>query len=129
MLNDVLRKLPYAVHTNRELGFMLSGRKPLACFVDGKDCFPDVVVRYLRLFDRYVADGRLIRSDHFSDVAWGKQHHILFAIPSEEWRIDTMLELLLSSGHWTAQHERRQGELLGYEDWMNDYWLDQVFGH
>ena len=79
MLSSLLRSLPYLVHTNRELGLMLAGEKPMASFVDGRGCFPEVVERYLRLFDRHVA-------------------------------------------------ERRQGELLGYADWMNDYWLEFIYG-
>jgi hypothetical protein len=131
MLNDLLRGLPYLVHTNRELGLMLAGTKPLAYFVDGKGCFPDVVLRYLRLFDRHVAEGRIIRFDHFSD-AWGRKHYvahrILFALPGEEWRLRAMVDLMLSDAPWSQDLERRQGELLGYEDWMNDYWLTSVYG-
>ncbi|OYU73906.1 MAG: hypothetical protein CFE32_19505 [Alphaproteobacteria bacterium PA3] len=116
------------VHTNRELGLMLAGEKPLACFVDGKGRFPDVLIRYLKLFDRHVAAGRLVRLDHFSEATWGICHHILFALPGEEWRISKMLDLVLSGGEWNATKERRQGELLGYADWMNDYWLEHCFG-
>ncbi|MGE3935426.1 MAG: hypothetical protein AB7F67_19355 [Rhodospirillaceae bacterium] len=125
MLNERLRGLPYLVHTNRELGLMLAGKKPLAYFVDGKDRFPEVVCRYLRLFDRHVEAGRIVRCDHLSDAAWGTCHRILYALPSEEWRIQAMLDLV-SSGEWSSDHERRQGELLGYADWMNDYWLEQI---
>lgn len=127
MLNDLLRGLPYLVHTNRELGLMLAGAKPLACFADGKDCYPDVVSRYLRLFDRHVGTGRIIRRDHYSDANWGRCHRILFALPNEEWRIEAMLELILSKDQWTADKERRQGELLGYDNWMNDYWLTFIY--
>lgn len=127
MLNDFLRGLPYLVHTNRELGLMLAGQKPLSCFVDGKGLFPDVVSRYLRLFDRHVAAGRIIRFDHLSNAAWGTRHHILFALPNEDWRIQSMLDLVLSNDPWTADQERRQGELLGYADWMNDYWLEHSY--
>ena len=75
MLSSLLRSLPYLVHTNRELGLMLRGKKPLASFVDGKDCFPEVVTRYLKLFDRYVAEGRILREDHFSEVS-GRMSYI-----------------------------------------------------
>jgi hypothetical protein len=30
---------------------------------------------------------------------------------------------LKSSSIWSDEHERREGELLGYEPWMNDYWI------
>ena len=128
MLNNLLTNLPYLVHTNRELGLMLAGRKPLAVFVDGRDRFPEVVRRYLRLFDRHVALGAITRSDHFSMAAWGECHHILFTLPGEEWRVQAMLDLILSNEPWTSAHERPQGELLGYDDWMNDHWLTCVYG-
>lgn len=128
MLNDLLKGLPYLVHTNRELGLMLAGKKPLACFADGEDCYPDVVSRYLRLFDRHVAAARFFRRDHYSEAGWGQCHRIFFALPNEEWRIDEMIELRLSIHPWSADMERREGELLGYADWMNDYWLSHVYG-
>lgn len=123
-----MNELPYQLHTNRELGLMLAGVKPLAMFVDAKDRFPDVVARYLRLFDRHVAAGSLIRRDHLSGHTQSRAyalHQILFALPSEAWRIDAMIELKVFST-WTDEHERREGELLGYEGWMNDYWIDRL---
>lgn len=120
-------KLPYKLHTNRELGLMLAGTKPLAMFVDGEGRFPEVLLRYFRLFDRHVASGCLIRRDHFS--RWSPayvSHRVLFALPSEAWRIDAMIELK-ESPDWTPDHERREGELLGYEDWMNDHWLGLAY--
>jgi hypothetical protein len=42
--------LPYVIHTNRELGLMLKGIKPLAKFVDGEGRFPDVMLRYFQMF-------------------------------------------------------------------------------
>jgi len=109
---------------------MLAGRKPLASFADGSNCFPEVMNRYLRLFDRPVADGRFVRRDHFSEVA-GRQtytcHRVLFALPGEEWRMQAMIDLMSADEPWTPEHERREGELLGYDGWMNDYWLDLVY--
>jgi hypothetical protein len=131
MLNELLRSLPYLVHTNRELGLMLKGEKPLASFVDVKDCFPDVVRRYHRMFDRHVAEGRMARLEHFSDENADQpyiSHRILFALPGEEWRMQAMLDLMSGTEPWTEKHERRQGELLGYKDWMNDHWLDSIYG-
>ena len=119
-------KLPYPLHTNRELGLMLRGIKPLAVFADGKGCFPEAAFRYLRLFDRYVAAGKLVRTDHFEAPNSSRDftlHTILFALPDEAWRIPAMIEVR-SSAQWSRSHERREGELLGYEDWMNDYFID-----
>ena len=121
--------LPYRVHTNFELGMMLRAQKPLACFSDWEGPPHPVVQRYFRMFDRHVAAGRFVRRDHATpgnDKAnvpgsW----MVLFALPEETWRIDAMIELNkdLTSGGWTAEHERRQGTLLGYEEWQNDIWL------
>jgi hypothetical protein len=50
-------------------------------------------------------------------------HRIFYSLPGEEWRVDAMLDLFASPGPWSATHERRQGELLGYADWQNEIWL------
>ena len=118
-------KLPYTLHTNRELGLMLAGKKPLARFCDAKDQFPEVVLRYLRLFDRYIANGTLVRADQFEEPNLHRSftlHCIHFALPGEVWRIAAMIELH-ASPKWSLAHERREGELLGYADWMNDHWI------
>lgn len=43
-----------------------------------------------------------------------------YTLPGEEWRIDEYEKLLDSETSWTLQHERREGELLGYTDEEND---------
>lgn len=127
MLNDLLRSLPYQVHTGRELGLMLAGSKPLSYFIDVEGQFPAVMVRYFRLFDSHVDRGNLVRRDHFSAESGHRHHRILFALPGEEWRMQAMIELMTSFDAWTEYLERRQGELLGYQDWMNDYWVEFVY--
>ena len=120
-----ISSFPYLIHTNRELGMMLRGEKPLANFCDVRDRFPEVVTRYLRLFDRHVASGRFIRHDHLSTASESSQqvlHRILFALPGEEWRIQAMVELH-EKQNWTQALERREGELLGYTDWQNDFYM------
>ena len=119
----------YLIHTNRELGLMLAGIKPLAVFVDAKDHFPEIVVRYLRLFDKHVLNGKMCRRDHFLPWGFDKNltlHRILFALPGEEWRIDEMITLK-SSKTWSRDHEKREGELLGYQDWMNELHLKMSY--
>jgi len=118
------------IHTNRELGMMLRGEKPLAKFSGIRDRFPDVVERYIRLFDRHVASGRFVRRDHFlaipeiSRAEWGESFQtIYFALPNEVWRIDAMIELRSHVGRWKEAQERQEGSLLGYEDWQNDIWI------
>jgi hypothetical protein len=130
MLNSMLRSLPYLVHTNRELGLMIEGRKPFAMFSECKDCWVEAVERYLRLFDRPILEGRLTRMDHFAPSLPPNArivHRVGFALPGEEWRMQAMMDLMTANERWTSAHERRQGELLGYEDWMNDYWLENIF--
>lgn len=118
-------QLPYVLHTNRELGLMLAKKKPLAHFADAEGRFPESVERYIRLFDRHVESGEFIRRDILvapDDRRAYKLHRILFALPGEEWRVDELVKLL-QSPIWGPEQERREGELLGYEDWMNDHFL------
>jgi hypothetical protein len=126
MLTNELRQLPYLVHTNRELGLMLSGIKPLAYFLAVAGREPDCLVRYWRMFDRHVATGRLIKGEFVEPIPEMPDlelRRIFYALPGEKWRIEAMRELLTHLGEWSRDHERRQGELLGYEDWQNDYWI------
>jgi len=123
--------LPYQIHTNRELGLMLKGTKPLAAFSDVYGGFPDVVDRYLAMFDRHVDTGRFVKTAFVvlnmqGTVRSYNVHHILYALESEEWRLAEMLALKLEmlSG-WSAEQERREGRLLGYEEWQNDIWIEK----
>ena len=125
-LPPALAALPYQIHTNRELGLMLKGVKPLACFSDWYDHRSEVLERYLRLFDHHAQSGVFVRREY---VAWHRRggwrgaHVFLYALPHEEWRIDAMIELRSNLSAWTAVHERREGHLLGYEEWQNDLWI------
>jgi hypothetical protein len=120
--------LPYRVHTNRELGMMIRGEKPLAVFCDGYDDFPDVVLRYLRMFDRHVAAGRFVKREyvvpersHPKVRGW---HTILYALPDEDWRIDEMIALRFNQ-EWSREAEREEGRLLGYSDWQTEVWMSR----
>jgi hypothetical protein len=127
---STIGELPYQPHTNRELGMMLRGEKPLARFTDGFGHFPEVVERYLRLFDRQVEAGRLVKREYVVPDRSGQVlgwHTIIFALPDEEWRIDPMIELWLSEG-WSDEKEREEGRLLGYEEWQNDFWVKRFAG-
>jgi hypothetical protein len=121
-----LCRLPYLVHTNRELGLMLRGTKPLAYFMDVVGHEPDICVRYWRMFDRHVAVGRLIRHEVIEpcpDLPQLEYRQLFYALPGHAWRLDAMLTLLNEPGAWSDDRERRFGELLGYKDWQNDTWL------
>jgi hypothetical protein len=126
--------LPYKVHTNRELVLMLRGTKPLATFSDWypalevTDIIPD------RLFDPYVACGKFDKREYIRlldapipsklGVVRGSRH-VLYALPSESWRIDEYIQLweVAAKSGWSEELERREGELLGYEDWQNDIFM------
>ena len=126
MRSKWLGQLPYLVHTNRELGLMLKGTKPLAYFMDIVGHEPDICIRYWRMFDRHVALGRLTRRELIEACPGQPQleYRMLFsALPGHEWRIDAMVTLLKQPGAWSDSRERRFGELLGYEGWQMDYWL------
>jgi hypothetical protein len=124
-LSSHLKALPYQVHTNRELGLMLRGVKPLAAFADYEGHFPEVVLRYLRMFDRHVAAGRFVRRDLIIDKELGQLRCVYFALPKEEWRIQAMIDLRARPGKWTREMEREEGELLGYTTEQNEIWLSR----
>ena len=130
MHSEALRSLPYLVHTNRELGLMLAGSKPLALmgYLEGDEL--DVIIRYLRMFDRHAVAGRFVRHEQVraTQIPGRSQHRILYALPGEEWRINAMLELLDRPGCWSPGKEREFGTLLGYEDWQNDVWAARLPG-
>jgi hypothetical protein len=125
VLPEGLRSLPYLLHTNRELGLMLRGTKPLAFFsyIDGNEV--DCVLRYMRMFDRHVAAGRFGKREQISPVNGLLYRQVFYTLPNEGWRVDAMLELLALPGAWSNERERRYGALLGYEDWQNDVWLSR----
>ena len=135
MISDWLspEALGYQVHTNRELGMMLQELKPLAVFCDDYGMSVEVVARYLRLFDRHVSTGRFERREYVELWPDGagetrRVHVILYALPGESWRIDAMIELRGHLSSWSAEAERREGELLGYAGWQNDIWMRERFG-
>jgi hypothetical protein len=117
----------YELHTNRELGLMLRGSKPLAFFAEPYGRFGEVLFRYFRMFDRHVARGALVKREYLelADTSLFV-HVVLYATPSEEWRIDAMIQLRLQwEGPWTDEHERTEGSLLGYTDRQNDIWINR----
>ncbi len=134
MLPDALRSLPYLVHTNRELGLMLRGSKPLAYFGYLRGNEPDCMLRYFRMFDRHVSDGRFIKRVETEEVSvpYLPYKHFdrwFYALPDQAWRISAMLSLLHEPGAWSDDREGRFGSLLGYEDWQNDFWLRRVIAN
>ena len=126
-----IRQAPYLVHTGFELPLMLEGRKPMAVFSDVSSA--DWLEEIMTLFAPHVREGGLCLrvsdaparhpppSGPMSQVII---RHVFYALPGEEWRIDAYLDLWRDGG-WSDAHERREGELLGYENWQNDWWIQQ----
>jgi len=105
---------------------MLKGIKPLAYFMDVVGTEPDICIRYWRMFDRHVAAGRLTKREVIEAIPNLSQHsyrRLFYALPGQEWRIDSMLALLREPTPWSDERERCFGALLGYTDRQNDYWL------
>ncbi len=130
--------LPYAVHTGRELAMMLAGTKPLAAFVDEYPSFHGGDVIPERDFEPHVASGRLIKREQIflpaanAPIVKGQRiglRRVLYAQPSEEWRIDAYLRLWASAdtSGWSEELERQEGTLLGYEDWQVDWHIPHRF--
>ncbi len=118
--------LGYPIHTNRELGLMLRGLKPLAAFTMIVGDEPSALVRYLRLFDRHAAQGKFVREEKIDRSGVLSVRRVFYARPGEEWRIQAMSRLLNERRGWTLDGERREGFLLGYEEWETERWLDHL---
>lgn len=118
--------LPYKVHTNRELALMLAGVKPLAVFDVASTDSDDDEDSPEKYFAPYVASGRFIRREHtYRDG----RLQLLYALPTETWRIDSYIRLLetAQTAGWSEDSERMQGALLGYEDWQNDAYIETIY--
>ncbi|MCV3766677.1 hypothetical protein [Rhizobium sp. TRM95796] len=120
------RHAPYLIHTDFELPLMLEGRKPLAVFSSDpeSDWFDELKAR----FAPHIAAATFVERDvtllrSYRDFSYPVRT-LLYAQPAEAWRIQAYLDLW-SEGAWDETHERREGELLGYEDWQIDWWLER----
>lgn len=99
-------------HEGQELKLMLCKKKPLAIFSTD---YPNHLEHPEIKFRDYVAQGRFIRGELSIS-----QHikHIYFSQPSENWRINRMIEidhhLFILKQPTSECLEREIGELLGY---------------
>ncbi|MDP9127150.1 MAG: hypothetical protein M3N08_02665 [Pseudomonadota bacterium] len=126
-----LDDFPYKVHTNRELKMMLEGNKPLSAFCDvfpanhGFEVIPE------RYFDPYVSKGVLIKQEHIRRSSSGRDdtRMVLYATPKEEWRIKAYILLweTVAKAGWNEGFERMEGSLLGYEEWQNDWFIENRY--
>ena len=135
-----LRDLPYELHTNNELKFMLERGKPMAAFcIEYPNAFPPDLCEQIipeKAFAPYVADGTLERRELVEPLAKPLPNHphirgtrrVFYAVPHEAWRIDAYIMLLDASAAagWNEGFERLEGSLLGYEHWQTDIWLARL---
>jgi hypothetical protein len=118
-------------HEGRELELMLSGDKPLSMFVEA---LPTEFKSFSEQdFDRLVSQGKLVKQVSIETIPapggkTGKIRRVLYALPSEEWRIKA---LLLVQGlyaslapSWRPDLERVIGLLLGYSRGDIEKFLD-----
>jgi len=130
------RELSYEVHTNRELEFMLDGRKPLAhfsdfIFDDHDPCEPR------EGFERQVESGAFVKHEaqelgepfrSNGRLVKGIMHRF-YALEDEAWRIPAylLLKKVQDKHPWNDALESLEGSLLGYTDEQNDEWLAKLY--
>ena len=129
--------LPYEVHTNRELEFMLERGKPLAHFCDAYPAEPNEEIFPEEAFRPYVENGTLVKREFVELLREPppREHphirgnrHLFYARLSEAWRIDAYILMMAAAAKagWSEGFERFQGSLLGYEEWQTDVHLERL---
>ena len=129
-----MRDVPYLNHSGFELPLMLDGRKPFSKFADLETS--EWLNRIIARFAPFVEQGRIIerivrRSMHNATTPSSQRStlcELYYALPDEEWRIDANIDLFEAAATSTWDHlkERREGELLGYTDWQNDWHINSL---
>jgi hypothetical protein len=128
-------RTPYLTHTGYELPLLLEGRKKLARM---SDVYPPMAFEGEDRFEHWVAKGVLHREevnqpfDEPVQTSRGQTylgHRTVYYTPKgEEWRIPA-IKLISDasdrSGGWNEYFERLEGMLFGYEDWQNDWWINE----
>ncbi|WP_159009920.1 hypothetical protein [Bradyrhizobium sp. S69] len=123
-----LSEAPYLIHTGYELPLLLDGRKKLARMIHE---YPPMTFDGEHRFDHWVAEGLLHREEVIEPFDAPTKGYLglrtVFYTPKgEEWRIPAR-ELIWRGCRkgWNEHFERLEGMLFGYEDWQNDWWIDQ----
>jgi hypothetical protein len=131
-----LREAPYLVHTGYELALMIEGRKQFARM--GGDYYPPDRYEVEDRFDRFVAQGLLhkeVELEKFAEPLRLKDGRVLegfrtvyYTRIGQEWRIAAWQLISRASRKtgWNENFERLEGMLFGYEDWQNDWWIDDL---
>jgi hypothetical protein len=124
-------RAPYLFHTGYELPLLLEGRKKLAFFPFDSDDDRSFDSRLKAHFDHFVAAGLLHAEENLyvlPDSAGRRIGDVYYTAKGEEWRIPA-LKLIRraasAAGGWNEVFERLEGTLMGYEDWQNNWWLEQ----
>jgi hypothetical protein len=109
-------------HEGRELELMLSGKKPMAMFTEVLPVESQIPEQE---FAEYVESGKIVKREVFEPGPRLPGHpeetkirRVLYALPTETWRIDAMImlsEVYQRHPGWDAGLERMIGSLLGYE--------------
>jgi hypothetical protein len=122
--------VPYLIHTGYELPLLLDGRKKLARM---SHAYPPMRFDGEHRFDHWVAEGALHREEIIDPFDSTVKNHVgnrtvLYTPKGEEWRIpahNLVWQASAKSEGWNEHLERLEGMLFGYEDWQNDWWIDQ----
>ena len=118
-------------HEGRELELMLAGKKPLAMFYEAvvlpvSDFYPK------EDFMPHVEAGTFIRRDEIypsrhSDIP---AHNVYYALAREAWRLEEIHQLqaglFIDGKPWTAEDDRKIGQLLGYSESEIEAWLNWI---
>ncbi len=123
------RNYPYVIHTGRELELMLQGKKPLSVFCDDIESSYSEEIIPEKAFAPFVLNGTLKKREHISGVTPLQLRRVLYAVLSEEWRLDAFLLLreVADKSGWNESMERMEGRLLGYEEWQCDFHIQNRF--
>jgi hypothetical protein len=129
------RDVPYLIHTGYELVLMLEGRKQFARM--HADFYPPDRHAGEDRFDRFVAHGlfhKEVELEKFDEPLRFKDGRVFegfrtvyYTRKGEEWRIPAwkLVERASRKSGWNDTLERLEGMLFGYEDWQNDWWIEQ----
>ncbi|MCF3628138.1 hypothetical protein RJ527_08685 [Thalassospiraceae bacterium LMO-SO8] len=120
--DDPPNSITFGPHEGRELELMLSGQKPLALFFD---TLPESGVIPDKDFDAFVRSGAFVMDQRIVRPIDGKKNMpptrvVLYAIPSEAWRIQEALAILEPVFALTRPPSEEDdvtlGRLLGYAE-------------
>jgi hypothetical protein len=130
---DKCEGLSYRLHAGRELPLMLSRLKPFSYLYGIVPPNERCVEIPEYLFDPYVDAGFFVKREYSlraTDAAPPIKalRYVLYALKHEAWRIDAfiLLQNTAEKTGWNEALTRMEGTLLGYEEWQNDAFIEQM---